>query len=496
MTFNDITIDFTNCTILDIPFKYQEIKIIEADTEEDILNGTVLFTGFLDEVRLSEMKLEKENRELILTLLSPLKMATKRNVTLYGTFQVEEAIRKILQPLIDDGFIIKEINVGTGQITTSFVLKTVEDCMNAISSRRNIFWTINEKKEIFVNSIEYLFGLNPAKVIIGKEKGQLKLQPLISSVEYANTINFKNVRLIYSQSDNSNSIQGYPILEVGKVIKEGDTINFINPIIVDEDFLRSYITRFQESENDNGENAYCFYIEIQQGNTVTEYSAYIDRNVQSSTYNQFIVSSNITYSTDGDEEGTIVLQRDNFFSSLITGFKWNGSDARILSIKSNTALRYTSMRFMHSAEIERCKGIVSNSGIVENTIDLQEKWFFLDDLTDYARSLIVQNSNVVNEVTLTYDVDTKLKIGDIVKINRPEFLIEGNFAVSDISYIFENEIKQQWTFTLKNADIFTTYIDLFRKQEQEENQDVINTVILSEFIDETLNETHNQEVIE
>ena len=189
----------------------------------------------------------------------------------------------------------------------------------------------------------------------------------------------------------------------------------------------------------------------------------------------------------------MVLQRDNFFSNVITGFKWNGGNGKIILAATNTALRYTTMRFMHSSEIEKCKGIISESGLVETSIDLQGKWYFLNDLTDYARSLIVQNSNIVNEVSLQYDINTHLKIGDIVQINRPKFLIQGNFAVSDINYKYKNELEQQWTYTLKNADLFTTYIDLFRKQEQEENQETVNTVILSEFVDEKISEVHEQE---
>lgn len=80
VTFNDITIDFTGYSLLDIPFKYQELKIIQAETEEEILNenGEVVFTGFLDDIDLSEMKIRKEEqRELTLTVLSPLAMSTK-----------------------------------------------------------------------------------------------------------------------------------------------------------------------------------------------------------------------------------------------------------------------------------------------------------------------------------------------------------------------------------------------------------------------------------
>lgn len=201
VTFNDITIDFTDCSIADIPFKYQEIQIRQAETENDILtNYTVLFTGYLDEIDLSEMKMRKEFREITLTLLSPLKMATKRNVSLIGTYEVKIAIQRVLQPLVDDGFTIKEINVTDGQITTNFVLETVEYCMNNIGYKRNIFWYIDESKNIYVNSIDYLFGLPVAKTISqkNKEEGLLKIQPKIESVDYANVINFKNVRLIFS----------------------------------------------------------------------------------------------------------------------------------------------------------------------------------------------------------------------------------------------------------------------------------------------------------
>lgn len=111
VSFNDIAIDFTNCSIADIPYKYQEIQIRQAEREEDIFDGKILFTGFLDDINLSEMKMRKEYRELTLTLLSPLKMATKRSVSLIGTYKKEEAIRRVLQPLLDDGFFIIDINV-------------------------------------------------------------------------------------------------------------------------------------------------------------------------------------------------------------------------------------------------------------------------------------------------------------------------------------------------------------------------------------------------
>ena len=498
VTFNDITIDFTGHSIADMPYKYQEIKIIEADSEKNILNGTVLFTGYLDDIKLTDMKIQNEFREMTLTLLSPLKLATKRNVSLIGTYKLVDAIKKVMQPLIDDGFILKEINIPDGQITTNFVLETVENCMNNIGFKRNIFWYINGKKEIFINSIDYLFGLPTTKIIDEniKEKGLLKIIPAISNIDYANIINFKNIRLVYSQGNDNNTKEnitsGYPIMQINKNIKKGDVITFDNPIIVDEKYLREYIKDNEDSSN----YFYSFWIQIELANgDLKDYSIQIHTDKEDTDYNKYLIKGNITFSNQDGDEGEIVLQKDNFFSNLITGFKWNfDSNGTIVRIVSNTALRYTTMRFMYSAEINKLKGVISESGQIEKIVDYNEKWTTLPQLISYARSLMTQNSNVVNQVLLEYDVNPNLKIGDIVEINTPNFYIQGKFAVKDISYTFYNENEQNWQITLKNTDLISTYIDLFRPTEKEENADNINTVILSEFVEEKVNEVHSLEL--
>ena len=170
VTFNDITIDFSGGTIMDVPFKYQEIKIVEAENEEKIKDGVVKFTGYLDDIDLSDMKLADEEREMTLTLLSPLKLATKRTVSLVGTYELKIAIQRVLQPLIDDGFKIKEMNIQDGQITVNFAIETVENSMNNICSKRNIFWYIDENSNIYVNSIDYMFGLPVSKNITEKRQ--------------------------------------------------------------------------------------------------------------------------------------------------------------------------------------------------------------------------------------------------------------------------------------------------------------------------------------
>ena len=212
-------------------------------------------------------------------------------------------------------------------------------------------------------------------------------------------------------------------------------------------------------------------------------------------YDKYVTSGSITYSSDDGDEGEVVLQKDSFFSNLITGFKWNGGEkATIVRIRSDTALRYTTMRFMYSAEIEKLKGIISESGQIEKTIDYNETWTTLTQLISYARSLMTQNSNTVNQVSLEYDIEPNLKIGDVIEINEPDFYIQGKYAVKDISYTYNNEIEQNWQITVKSSDLISSYIDMFRPAEQEESEDTINTVILSEFVEEQINETHTTEL--
>ena len=63
---------------------------------------------------------------------------------------------------------------------------------------------------------------------------------------------------------------------------------------------------------------------------------------------------------------------------------------------------------------------------------------------------MTQNSNTINQVSLEYDINPGLKIGDIVEIDEPNFYIQGKFAVKDINYSFINENEQNWQITVKS----------------------------------------------
>lgn len=485
VTFQDFTIDFSKGTILDLPLKYQECKIYKKNDELE-------FTGFVNTFKFADMKLDAsiEGREMTLNVLSPLKMATIRTVTIIGTMTKKQAIQRILEPLINDGFTIKEMNVPEGQITLNFIAQTVEYCMNNVGFKINVFWNINEKKEIFVNSIDYLFAKLPVKTITeldGRNEGLFHLQPTINNVDYANVINFKNVRMIYTTAVD---ITEYPNLEVNKTIKNGDSITFLHPIILDENYLRNFMAEQYYKENN--------YIDFElvtvcNDGTIKVFQSNINYYDSSkSDYNKYTNSGNFTFNDDGGNEGQIVLQRDQFYKNLITGFKWNvGQNAEILAIRSDTSLRYTTMRYFHSDEIKKSKGIISDSGQVEKNIDYKNKWTSLPQLIEYARSSIVQNSNVINQVVAKYTKNPKVEIGDIVEIDKPSFFITGRFAVKDITYTYKNDEDEEWNITLKSSDLISSYIDLFRPAEQQESSTNSEGLVLSEFIEEGFEEKHD-----
>ena len=512
--FSDVTIDFTGKTIEDIPFKYQKMEIRRSENEADILNGEIIFVGYLDEIKLPDMKMKDEYRTLELTLLSPLKMATVRTVSIIGTLKTEEAIKRALQPLLDDGFIIKEMDDFEGQISLNFIMETVENCMNKICSKKNIFWFINEKREIFIRSIDLMLSREPVLTIDENSKlseiGLDEFEPEIENVDYANIINIKNIRLIYQTSfaeiynDNGDVIAydygNHPILPAGKIINPGDAVEFLNPVIVDEKTLREYISEFYSNQGETFDeyNFYCLKINLDDTDPNYPIEDYPNWSIYISTfrnmgdlYNKFNIPSTVTFSDDA-EEGEIVLQRDQTLKNLITGFKYNGTKPyKISGIITDTGLRKTNLRFMHTQEIEKLKGIISDSGQIEKTVDYNLKWTWWKDLAEYAKNLIVQNTNLINEISLHFTQNVDLKIGDIIQIKMSNYYTEGFFAVTEVEKTYKNDEDIEIDVTVKNSNFVSTYIDMFRPEEKEESEEDISTLLIGVLSEEGIQEKHS-----
>lgn len=490
VTFSELILDFTGHNVLEIPYKYQECCVVKSEE--------ILFTGFVSEVYFSDMQMSEENRELHVVLLSPMAMATVRSATLVGTYTKYEAIRSVIQPLIDDGFYLKEADIPVGQITCNYLIETIEFILNELSYKLGLFWYIDENKGIYIKQIANMFIEEPRVNLKGKIDNLLKLQPTVENVDYANQINIKRARLYYFSQSRRITEDGeyqyrstpYPILTLPVTAKKGDTITFENPIVISEQRLRTIANKDIADYWGEEQSFYSFYIEFADG---THYDLGIIKNPES---NDLTVAQNGNWSKDqSNMSSDIVLITDSFFKNLIIGFRYNlETSKQVTNIFSNNALRYVNLKFMNNEEIENMRGIISDTGIVEKTIDYNEKWADETELVDYARSLLTQNTNVVNEVEIEIDKDLGLNVGDIILINKPKFYINGKFVVTDIRYTYTNELEQNWGITVKSADLLSSFIDLFRPETEQETAETVDSIMTAEYTAEGINEIHTEGV--
>ena len=458
VTFSDITVDFRGKTIEDLPYYLQETEIID---EQD----NVMFIGYIETYKLPQIqKINSIKMELNITLLSPRKLTTKRIVTYNNTDKLTNIINYVLAPLEADGFYIKEMNVPNKTMTLKVISKTIEEIMNIISSKQSIYWNIDTDKGITVNSIEYMFGKTYRKQIdINNYKEELKglmyITPKVEGVDYANVINISNARVFYEMSMSDEII-----------LKNGDILTFDNPIAIgSETTLRisknpDYITQITHIGINyllEGTSGYASVI------------GYIDNGV-STVFNGI--------GKDDNENKTFTLQMDTMFKNLATGIKYNGEQDIIISLVfSESALRYSNMKLINWEQIDEMKNVVTPSGQIEKVVDVSERWFTIEELIDYANILFVNNDKNTNEVIISYDKKNNLNIGDRIVIDLPEYLVQGNFIITDITQTKEKNNPYVYTVTLRNTGLLENFIDLFRANYSEDQEEQISTDYIIEY---------------
>lgn len=481
--FSNIKIDFTNKTILDLPRKYQEVQVVDIDQNNNI---EIIFTGYINNFVLPKMKNKKEYRELEIDLLSPLAMATIRTADAVGTYDLKTLIGEIIRPLISDGFVLKSLNVGENQITVNFLNETIESSLNKLSNKYNLWWYIDKYKNIYINSIDYLMGLQPKFVYDDDNKinGLIDLVPSIDATDYCNVVNFTNVRLYVESYYDSEESEGYYPLFSPRTIKNGDEIVFNQPFDISE--KAAYM---MEEDNYFGIKN-VFYLFGKKNNSNTDLLInlrYLKGN--------FMYDDNVTFSDSYSEESEWVLVRDSFFKNLIVGLKYNGNDSiEITSVSSYTSLVWANVKVQNPSEINKSKNIVSATGIVEKKVDMNEQWKTYKELIKIADSYIKTDPSRADTVKIKVDEKIDLSIGDTIKIDKEDFLINDLYIVTDKTSVLESNY-YTWEYTLKSTNILDNYVDLFRAKEQETNEKTIN-LVTSDYIEEEIIEKYEVSINE
>lgn len=502
VTFNSIKIDFTNKTTEDLPLKYQEVSIVDVSEKNgNIVENKKIFTGYVNMVVLPKMKNEEEFRELEIELLSPMSLATRRTITIVGEYELNELIMKILEPLFNDGFELVEFNVGNSSVTVNYLIETVESSLNKLSNKYNFWWYIDENKGIYINSIDYTFAQKP-KLIYNddkKLKGLINIIPSIDATEYCNVVNFTNVRVWkYSyQGTFSHQKTGFPteyydlskdsFIDTSQTIKNDNEISFIHPIdITIKNAIKSRDQNLMSNIIEDYKN-YILLMEFTYSDNTTD-TVYIRLN---SSGDGLEISNNATLD-ENEENKAFTFKRDSFFNNLIVGFKYKNSKniKSIETVFSCSCLMWTRLKFNNMSEINKSKNKVSKSGQIEKNIDMNEQWKTIDELKQIATSNINISSNQSDEVELLLDENYNLKIGDIVRINKPCFLINNDYIITDIYESKVNSLYYNYRVILRNNNYLESFIDLFRYKETETLTEKTYSLTTIDYSTDSIKEVH------
>ena len=401
-------------------------------------------------------------------------MTAKRTITAIGTYKLRELIKNIIQPLINDGYKLKELNVGENQITVNYLLETIESSLNKLSNKYKFWWYINANKEIYINTIEYLFNLEPKIKLDNKLDGMFEFTPSANAVDYCNVVNLTNFKL-YMRSE----IKYKPLFDTNIVIKPGNEITFNYPV----DIKKENIIKSEESQSVGPSltKYLALYMEYDNG--------YFGVQVQ----NNELVFTNCQVGdvTDQVQNKEWTLIKDEFFSNIITGLKYNGTTniTNITVLTSCSALVWTKYKMYKNKEIEKMKGIISQTGIVEKIINMNEQWKTYPELIEIANSYINNGITKIDQIKIKIDKDYNLKVGDIVEINKPKFFTIGKYVITDLTTTMYSTVKKQ-ELTLRNSNYLENYIDLFRASETEESESKTYNEVINNYDEATIREVH------
>lgn len=493
--FNDLDVDFTGYTINDLPVKYQEIQLVEISESvkrTSPLVTNIYFTGYLESYTIPEMHNTWEDKILSMTIISPYALASLRSSSLIGTYSLEETITRIVQPLIDDGFIIKEMIVSSVNVTSGYLLETVETCLNDLSNKYNFWWYIDENKNMYFYDLEYLTSKNIENKynLNNMPAGSMSISPSMDATDYCNVINFKNVRM-YVPSVLTDDLSINPLVDETTIkLSKNDKIEFNFPFdITVKNIQKSIENNALQDYGDSSLNE-PFILQIQTGSSTI--------NASIKLVNNQLVFDNISKEANASTSGETVTElfsitTDSFFTTLVTGLTYLGEDTitgTIKQISSCSGLKWTKMKFINNIEVDKCKGVVSTSGRIEKIIDLDEAWKTEQELKDLAVSYLKLNISQTDELEIELDRKPDFGIGDIVYFDLDEFFTNNNYIVTDTKWNYVNDDDQTWTVSLRNKNYLANFIDVFRGEAYENDDEKDVNLIVVNYVNEEIFEKH------
>lgn len=202
------------------------------------------------------------------------------------------------------------------------------------------------------------------------------------------------------------------------------------------------------------------------------------------------MSNNVGYEGDPNREKDFLLIRDSFFRNLITGFRFNNENKtvkKLTALKSDSVLIWNVNKMYNDKAISDKKDIISKTGIVEYTVDMNESWKTIQELQDIGASYMDKNG-LKFDGTIQVLTDTNIfEIGDIFYIDK--MLFKGSYIVTEIQQTFANQ-EEQYMVTCKNSNFLNSFIDVFRNEGEQENSDKVFQIYVTHYNQDEIKESH------
>lgn len=461
--FSTISIDFRGYSESYLPIQLQEITIVQIDEED---TETTLFVGYVYDIEYPEFTSDDTPFIIDISLLNPYNYASKRSVsTSINAVALNDAIKDILQPLLDDNFTIEYNDLSSDKLVSIVIQnETVEKMMNYMANRYDFTWYIDNAKKIYLKDLDKLKSQTPVLNITDANRHNLaSIQPIKSVVDYANRINIKNANLLVGQ-----------VVMLGFDLIEDTVYDFEYPFSISENVAY----RIGDYDDLVPDIAYSFRLVTD----IDTYSIEIDKSAKTITYDSEIGFSGVDDETIGKK---ILLITDVVDTTKIIGFKWNTSTetvSAVFGLYIGAAIVPYQVTYLDPNEISTIKSKLNTGGIIEKIIDANGKYFIGLELEEYAVSQFKKNNVATNEIKCKFKgrlndndfVNTLnlLKLSNVISIDLPGFLTSGDFIITG-TYYKANTETAELTISAKNYNINENFLDIFRIDVAEDSEDTL-----------------------
>ena len=473
VSFPEIEIDFTDHEIEDLPIKFQEIEIVDTTKEPE----ETKFFGYCENFQFPEMDGTEKKILVNIGLMSPLKLAGIKSKTIQVQYKpLNEVVVDVLSPLINEGFVIEQNTLPTIKVALREAFKPVEQIMNQLSNDYNFYWFIDEKKKIYIKNGGTLQTAEPVVNSLTEINAfaGYTYRPTMNAVEHANIINAKNQNILQFNNE---------LIPQNIELADQDEIQFRYPVSISKT-TGSRIA----NESDRATFGFPLWMMVINRTVPAGLAQYF---IQYDEENdEVLIDSAIGFDgvDNADVTKTILLKTDPVDRTKIVGLKnvWGGT-IELQSVGSYSTIVPTITIYQDAIDIEKSKEKVSPSGKIEKTVDFNGRYITKTDSLDFAKNRVLRTSSpaLVDEIEITikgvpneeYDnfIDQAIPLKTIV---TNEQYAKGRFIITDTSLVQE----PNWNIfqiKAKNTNIIDNYLDLFRSDKGEAEEDELTNQIYS-----------------